>query len=268
VNFSNDKIQQIRLYWDMGSLLKTIEIIGRSGRNWPLRDGSEQLRVINSSTEAAANAPQIKNKTRRSRAGTSGTNDSAVDLPYRETNTSANRGTLTQSFKPAERDWNLGGEEAPQAFQNARSSSPAKRESENPQKAGGGLHHARNRIFDTDTNAAAFDRPLYKSDPNKYSTNIDLSGEAPIAKPLSAAQNNAARNNSSWSTDDFNTPPKKQGGKQSNDLRHFGIGSDSPEVAATPQGAANKARPDSNAHFQIEVCGRNCTSPSFSLTLL
>ena len=32
------KITQIRQYWDQGSLLKQIDVIGARSRNWPIRD--------------------------------------------------------------------------------------------------------------------------------------------------------------------------------------------------------------------------------------
>ncbi|KAL9128802.1 MAG: hypothetical protein Q9217_002583 [Psora testacea] len=43
---ANQKIQQIRLYWDQGSLLKQIDVIGARARNWPIRDGKDQARLI------------------------------------------------------------------------------------------------------------------------------------------------------------------------------------------------------------------------------
>ncbi|OAX78855.1 hypothetical protein ACJ72_06833 [Emergomyces africanus] len=51
---SDERITQIRLYWDQGSLLKQLDIIGSSHRNWPIREASEQSRLINSSVSAAA----------------------------------------------------------------------------------------------------------------------------------------------------------------------------------------------------------------------
>lgn len=57
------KIRQIRLYWDQGSLLKQIDVIGSRGRNWPIRDGKEQAHLIatkspaDMQTEAAPPAP-------------------------------------------------------------------------------------------------------------------------------------------------------------------------------------------------------------------
>ena len=57
---SEQKILQIRLYWDQGSLLKQIDVIGARARNWPIRDGKDQTRLILSSTsltEQATGAP-------------------------------------------------------------------------------------------------------------------------------------------------------------------------------------------------------------------
>ena len=46
---SSQKIQQIRLYWDQGSLLKLVDVIGSRAKNWPIRDGKDQARLIASS---------------------------------------------------------------------------------------------------------------------------------------------------------------------------------------------------------------------------
>ncbi|KAK2788670.1 hypothetical protein FQN51_002886 [Onygenales sp. PD_10] len=51
---SQDKISQIRLYWDQGSLLRQLDVISSSHRNWPIRDGADQSRLISSSIAAAA----------------------------------------------------------------------------------------------------------------------------------------------------------------------------------------------------------------------
>ncbi|KLJ11086.1 hypothetical protein EMPG_13628 [Blastomyces silverae] len=51
---SNDRITQIRLYWDQGALLKQLEVIDAHSRNWPIRYTTEQSRLVNSSISAAA----------------------------------------------------------------------------------------------------------------------------------------------------------------------------------------------------------------------
>ncbi|KAL8738465.1 MAG: hypothetical protein Q9181_000721 [Wetmoreana brouardii] len=48
------KIQQLRLFWDQGSVLKQIDVIGSRGKNWPIRDGKDHVKLITSSAAAAA----------------------------------------------------------------------------------------------------------------------------------------------------------------------------------------------------------------------
>ena len=48
----NQKIQQLRLYWDQGSLLKQTDVIGARAKNWPIRDGKDQVRLIVASASA------------------------------------------------------------------------------------------------------------------------------------------------------------------------------------------------------------------------
>ncbi|KAI4257971.1 MAG: hypothetical protein LQ352_001404 [Teloschistes flavicans] len=53
---ASHKIQQIRLFWDQGCLLKQIEVIGSRGKNWPIRDGKDHVKLITSSAAAAASS--------------------------------------------------------------------------------------------------------------------------------------------------------------------------------------------------------------------
>ena len=71
VSFDDEgRIAQIRQSWDQGALLKAVEVIGRSGRNWPIRDNAEQLRVITtcirSPDVATGSADAIDNRSRGS----------------------------------------------------------------------------------------------------------------------------------------------------------------------------------------------------------
>ena len=50
---ADQRIEQIRLYWDQGSLLKQIDIIGARARSWPIRDGKDQARLIATSASAS-----------------------------------------------------------------------------------------------------------------------------------------------------------------------------------------------------------------------
>ncbi|KAL8657737.1 MAG: hypothetical protein Q9226_001609 [Calogaya cf. arnoldii] len=50
----NRQIQQLRLFWEQASLLKQIEVIGSRGKNWPIRDGKDHVKLITSSAAAAS----------------------------------------------------------------------------------------------------------------------------------------------------------------------------------------------------------------------
>ncbi|KAI0478723.1 hypothetical protein GGR56DRAFT_631506 [Xylariaceae sp. FL0804] len=52
----NGKIVQIRQSWDQGSLLKQLDIIGKTGRNWPIRDSQDQIKLIESCIKASSSA--------------------------------------------------------------------------------------------------------------------------------------------------------------------------------------------------------------------
>lgn len=58
---ANRKIQTIRLYWDQGSLLKQVDVIGARARNWPIRDGKDQSRLIRT-TESITSQSQDSNQ--------------------------------------------------------------------------------------------------------------------------------------------------------------------------------------------------------------
>ncbi|EFX01425.1 hypothetical protein CMQ_6367 [Grosmannia clavigera kw1407] len=62
VSFNADgKIGQVRQCWDQGALLKQIDVIGKSGRNWPIRDSAEQTKLIASAVSGVKNsAPPSK----------------------------------------------------------------------------------------------------------------------------------------------------------------------------------------------------------------
>jgi hypothetical protein len=70
VQFEERKISQIRLYWDQGSLLKQLEVIGSRAKNWPIRDGTEQARLI--STLSTAATPEIESSRRSTMSRGSG----------------------------------------------------------------------------------------------------------------------------------------------------------------------------------------------------
>lgn len=54
VTFDDDgKILNIRQSWDQGALLKQLDVIGKTGRNWPIRDSKDQIRMIENCVKSA-----------------------------------------------------------------------------------------------------------------------------------------------------------------------------------------------------------------------
>ncbi|KAI8947104.1 hypothetical protein F4801DRAFT_24831 [Xylaria longipes] len=53
---SHGKILNIRQSWDQGALLKQLDIIGKTGRNWPIRDSKDQIRMIENCIKSATGA--------------------------------------------------------------------------------------------------------------------------------------------------------------------------------------------------------------------
>lgn len=154
-----------------------------------------------------------------------------------------------ESLRPAPRDLNeifVNGEEP---VHDERSPSPSKRNDMAP-KAGAGKHYQPNRLFGENDKPSTFDRPLYKSDPKKYSHFAmgENDGIIQPAKPINPRNNFPS---ASFEFADFSTPVKQPARKQPQQLRHFGIG-ESPEVGPTPPGPAARARPDAAAHFDLE----------------
>ncbi|EPS31525.1 hypothetical protein PDE_06480 [Penicillium oxalicum 114-2] len=43
---AEQQIQQVRVYWDQGSLLREVEVIGARGRAWPIRPAQDQIRCL------------------------------------------------------------------------------------------------------------------------------------------------------------------------------------------------------------------------------
>ncbi|KAK7969782.1 hypothetical protein PG996_001781 [Apiospora saccharicola] len=56
------KIVQIRQSWDQGAMLKQVDVIGKTGRNWPIRDSQEQIKMITNAAKAVSAAASSQKK--------------------------------------------------------------------------------------------------------------------------------------------------------------------------------------------------------------
>ena len=282
MTFDGDgKITRIRQSWDQGSLLKQVEVIGRSGQNWPIRDSKEQISliarcvkgdaaVISSSGPGSGPGPgSTESLPTRSRGGSTNVLQTSLDLfaPREEQEESSPPTVVSPKAgtRPRQRSFTeiLGDEPVGEPG----SPSDGRGRSQSPGKVVGpkvGSHLPPARLFEPDEDDAASDaresrRPserYVRPDPKKYQhfefDDGSEAQEAPAPKPAPARKN---RHDSSWSFEDFVTPEKpiaSRGMHRARDVRHWGTDEDG--VAADDQAQkapAAKPRRDAEAHFEL-----------------
>ncbi|KAF2436410.1 hypothetical protein EJ08DRAFT_711334 [Tothia fuscella] len=230
VQFDSDqKIRQIRQYWDQGSLLKQIEVIGARARNWPIRDGKDQSRLI---ANSAASIQQNGTSSRRSTtsnqdevvinsrgrshasSSTSATGDPHATLSLfqprsvNEENERVGGPSIARrsSAKPPQRDLvNLlgGGENEPLT---PRAASPKKNSNNGgAPKAGAGKNFNPIRLFDENGgDSHDFKSPEKKTDPTKYN-HFDFGDGEEAANSKAPVH---SKHQSQWGFEDFMTPDK------------------------------------------------------------
>ncbi|KAF2397397.1 hypothetical protein EJ06DRAFT_147467 [Trichodelitschia bisporula] len=234
VQFDADRrIRHVRLHWDQGSLLKQLEVIGARARNWPLRDGKDQLRLVLSASTpsdappsrpstAGARADEVViNRRPHAQSNTSATGDPHASLALfapRENDesdtrpsTSSNAPSVRTSAKPPARDLadilGGGGEEEEYAGSPGRSTSPRKKNNNGgAPKGGAGSHYHPIRLFEKEGEAP---RKTESRVPNSKRYNHFEFGhgdDAPTPKQTERPQ--VKKHLSQWDFEDFNTPEK------------------------------------------------------------
>ncbi|KAK7747702.1 hypothetical protein SLS62_008948 [Diatrype stigma] len=270
------KISQIRQTWDQGSLLKQLDIIGKTGRNWPIRDSKEQIRMIESCVKSGPVAvPQeptdVPVRPRTNTANTANTANISRD-PHASLSLFGPREDSDHSIatvispkagvKPRQRDFaEIFGDEpvedpdSPSAGRRAASPSKAV-----APKAGAGKNFQPSRLFDTENEDKSSPddtrTPVrgYKPHPTKYNHFDFADGSDPNDAPRPGDPTfRRTKHSSQWDFEDFATPakPKAKNARQQ-DARHWGPGDnevfDSPQQRKPVQG---KARRDAEAHFEL-----------------
>lgn len=243
------KITQIRQYWDQGSLLKQIDVIGARSRNWPIRDASEQIRLISANasasqpesvassrpTTAASRGADEVSITSRSRGSTSNAmNDPHASLSLfaprqtdEEQTTYSPQPTLprVQSAKPPPREYS-------ELFAAADHGSPTPSQEKIPVKAGSGKNYRPNRLFDEDEEDESASRAptSVKTNSKKYDHFQFGDGEdtpkAPDALRPNRQSQLRSKNSAHWDFDDFATPDKPKAKTHPQAVRHFGWSDD------------------------------------------
>ncbi|RKL45368.1 hypothetical protein BFJ70_g3380 [Fusarium oxysporum] len=259
------KILQIRLQWDQGSLLKQVEVIGKSGRNWPIRDSREQIAFIQSCIRTAGTgapvAPSHNETVARNR--TNSTN--ALRDPHASLRLFGPRDEIegepasvvspyAGTSRPRQRSFTeILGDEPTSPSSGRRNMSPSKR--------GQGKNFQPSRIFDgqehveqPEEQPQPKNKRYIRPNPKKFSHFDFADGSDPQDAPQpgqSFDERPKSKHDSQWSFQDFVTPQKVKPSRtmRTQDVRHWDTDKD--VVDETPGHPAAKPRRDADAHFEL-----------------
>lgn len=221
---SADKITQVRQYWDQGSLLKQIDVIGARSRNWPIREGSEQAKLIKSSAQLAQpdSAPSSRPSTASRGADEVSIRSNAMNDPHASLSLFERRqieenelpsahptAPRVQSAKPPPREYS-------ELFVGENAGSPTPQNQRFPVKAGANRQSVANRLFDeTEEDRVAATTPLKatKTNPKKFNHFEFGDGEdeeTPRGRDASRkeAPRGSSKSQANWNFEDFVTPEK------------------------------------------------------------
>ncbi|TAQ84427.1 hypothetical protein B7494_g7253 [Chlorociboria aeruginascens] len=272
---SNGKILQIRQSWDQGSLLKLIDVIGKTGRNWPIRDGKDQLYLISSSIKSAGKSMNGAAKDTDEPVRSRGNSTNVTRDPHASLSLFAPRDKSYDSSLPAVVVPRASAKPAPRDYHdlfvgNDSDNAPAGVTSPEPKgfadiaspKAGAGKNYAPSRLFDTDENSPpspeknpSTDHYL-RANPAKYQHFNFADGSDPQDAPHPTSKNKTtSKHGSQWNFDDFNTPQKVVPSKllRTNDVRHWGDSDNETETNESPMKMKrlDKPRKDAETHFEF-----------------
>lgn len=273
MTFGDDgKITQIRQQWDQGALLKQIEIIGKMGRNWPIKDSREQIAMIQSCLKASgkvsASAPQSHNDVV---VRTRGNSNNALRDPHASLQLFGNREELEAVEAASVVSPYAGNRPRQRGFTEILGDEPHDDEDEHrqrsmsPTKVGGGKNFQPMRIFDgqehreeeeeeeSPKRGSTYIRP----NPRKYEHFDFADGSDPQDHPergVSQEERPRSKHDSQWSFNDFVTPHKPKPTKtyRHQDERHWDTEAKNDDEAGKPAG---KGRRDAETHFELQDDG-------------
>lgn len=277
VNFEDGLIKQIRLYWDQSCLLKQIGVIGRNGRNWPIKDGRDQCKLVGTSVVGTTNAPGAPKPApvavqsgngNRTRAGTRKSSASSV-ASSTTTNPTRDPHRSLSLFTPQEDDTERikgpaiaprGSAKPPtrdlvEIIGTNESGEPIQKQPETFMARKGNNGFAAQRTFEIGSENDKTPKNVERTvilDPKKYHhfEFADEPEERPL--PAQAALTKQSKHSSSWGFEDFTTPEKRPLKHRKDDERHFGWSDDEekPEPIKLPKKMV--PRKDSETHFSIK----------------
>lgn len=257
-----------------------IDVIGKTGRNWPIRDGKDQIKLIVSSVKSSGKpSDSTQSEPDRSRSNSNNvTRDPHASLSLFAPRDKNLDGSLPgvvaprASAKPPPRDYHdlFVGNDSDQSpaspskeFPRGRSESPSK-SSVIPSKIGAGKNYAPSRLFDKDEES-----PLsppgkdhsadhfYRPNPKKYQHFDFADGSDPQDAPRPASKETKSKHGSQWNFDDFATPQKNVPTKvlRNNDVRHWGNSDDEAVDSPIKFKKVDKPRKDAETHFEFQDDG-------------
>ncbi|KAI1807685.1 hypothetical protein F4811DRAFT_505609 [Daldinia bambusicola] len=267
---NNGKILQIRQSWDQGSLLKQLDVIGKSGRNWPIRDSKDQIKLIETCVKSSSNGVSNEDPVEVAPRARGNSNNALRD-PHASLSLFAPREESDESIaavisprggaRPRQRDIvEILGDEPVESPGRDRSESPSKAVAP---KAGVEKKFQPSRLFGDEETLEESDsledvaspNRFYRPNPKKFS-HFDFgdgSDEPEQAQPPTEEITKKTKHTSQWSFDDFVTPQKVKPSKvlQQKNARHWGNEND--EVLDSPERkpAAGKPRRDAETHFEF-----------------
>lgn len=253
-------------------MLKQLDVISKTGRNWPIKDSRDQLKLIESSLKGAGKL--IPTSTSH--------NELVVHARQKSTNILRDPHATLQLFGNREEL------EAAQAAESVKApkagNRPQQRDfaeilGDNPQdqttdapfhrpvsptKIGQGKNHQGMRLFEGSETDALPDQPLVNPErlirphPGKYNHFEFADGSDPQDAPkpgVDLDKREKSKHDSQWSFDDFTTPHRAgpTRGMRSQDLRHW-----DPETLNEPaekELPLGRARRDAEAHFELQDDG-------------
>ncbi|KAM5355940.1 hypothetical protein ACJ41O_002586 [Fusarium nematophilum] len=269
------KILQIRLQWDQGSLLKQVEVIGKSGRNWPIRDSREQISFIRSCVKAAGTTAPAPLSHNESIVRTRGNSNNALRDPHASLKLFGPREEI-EATDPASVVSPYGGNRPRQrSFTEILGDEPASpstgRQHMSPSKAGQGKNFQPMRIFDGHEHVQEPEQPkaapgtkFIRPNPKRFSHFDFADGSDPQDAPQpgqSFDERPKSKHDSQWSFTDFVTPQKAKPSRtlRSQDVRHWDTDKDA--VDETTEQPAAKPRRDAEAHFELLDDGERVPQP-------
>lgn len=265
VNFEKGLIKQARLHWDQSNILKQLNVIGRSGRNWPIRDGAEQVRSITDS---------LSHQTSTSSLGINAPVESTNGIPVKST---ATNGTTPSRQDPHTSLHLFNPESTPKEVQvraprsNSGAFRPPSRDLESiigdsdqrevskplPPKARSSF--SKGQTFElgehNEQDTAETPKNWEKTkllDPKKYNHFEFGDGEEAKTEALKPKLQQG-KGASSWDFEDFVTPEKKPVKFRKDDVRHFGWSDDDEAAQDSPVKHPKKLVPrkDAQTHFTM-----------------